>query len=124
MLAQAVVECRDSPTGQMHRAQNMLKSRVLGGRKDPPGGLQLVDVPQPLDPRMVDHLTFGRLPARPGNCSTRTEYNRGRRRGLGFRGHRVASGELWRTRPISSSTRVKSPVHRIGGLRLTRSPRL
>jgi hypothetical protein len=40
----------------MHYAENMLKTGVFGGRKDPPSGLQLVDLPQPLNPRMVDDI--------------------------------------------------------------------
>ena len=37
----------------------MLKAGVLGRRIDPPGGLQLVDLPQPLHPGIVDDLLLG-----------------------------------------------------------------
>ncbi len=43
----------------MHDPQHVLKTHVFGGRKHPPGGLQLVDVSQPLHPGMVDNLLFG-----------------------------------------------------------------
>ena len=34
---------------------------MLGRGKDPPGGLQLVDLPQPLEPGVVDDLLLGDL---------------------------------------------------------------
>jgi len=40
----------------MHRAHDVLKARVFGRGKYPPGGLQLMDLPQPLDPRVIDDL--------------------------------------------------------------------
>ena len=46
----------------------MLKPGVFGTGIDPPGRLQLVDVPQPLDPGMVDDLPFGSL-ARPRSAA-------------------------------------------------------
>ena len=39
-LAQAVVQRGRRATRQMHHPQDMLEPRVLGRRKDPPGGLQ------------------------------------------------------------------------------------
>ena len=60
-LAQAFVERRHRPAGQVHRPEHVLKPRVLGRGKDPPGGLQLVDLPQPLEPGMVDDLPLGDL---------------------------------------------------------------
>ena len=42
----------------MHGPQHVRKPRVLGRRIDPPGRLQLMDLPQPLHPRMVDDLAF------------------------------------------------------------------
>ena len=42
----------------MHDAQHVLEAGMLGGGIDPPGGLQLMDLPQPLDPGMVDDLAF------------------------------------------------------------------
>ena len=60
-LAEALVERRDRPAGQVHRPEHVLEPRVLGRGKDPPGGLQLVDLPQPLDPGVVDDLLLGDL---------------------------------------------------------------
>ena len=57
-FAQAVVQCRGRPAGQVHHAQHVLEAGVLGRGIDPPGGLQLMDLPQPLDPGMVDDLPF------------------------------------------------------------------
>jgi len=37
----------------------VLKSRVFGGRKNPPRGLQLMNLPQPLHPGRVDQVAFG-----------------------------------------------------------------
>ena len=58
-LAQAVVQCGGRPAGQVHHAQDVLEARVFGRWINPPGGLQLMDLPQPLDPGMVDDLPFG-----------------------------------------------------------------
>ena len=55
-LAKAVVERSNRPAGQVHRAEDVLKPRMLGGGKDPPGGLQLVDLPQALQPRIIEYL--------------------------------------------------------------------
>ena len=57
-IAQAVVELGDGPAGQVHHPQHVLEAGVLGGGIDPPGGLQLMDLPQPLHPGMVDDLPF------------------------------------------------------------------
>ena len=43
----------------MHRAQRVLESGVFAAREDPPGGLQLMDSAQPLQPRMVEQILFG-----------------------------------------------------------------
>ena len=53
-LLQTIVELLDRPAGQVHGAQHVLESGVLGGGEDPPGRLQLVNLPQPLHPRVVD----------------------------------------------------------------------
>ena len=45
----------------MHGPQNVLEARVFGRGEDPPGGLQLVNLPQPLKPGVVDDLLLGRL---------------------------------------------------------------
>ena len=42
----------------MHDAQHVLETGVFRRGKDPPCGLQLVDLPQPLYPRMIDDLAF------------------------------------------------------------------
>ncbi len=63
-LAEAVVERGDRPARQVHRPQHVLKPRMLGRGKDPPGGLQLVNLPQPLDPGVVDQFPFGDFPRR------------------------------------------------------------
>ena len=62
MLAEAWVQHLDSSTGQVHRAKNVLESRMFGRWEDPPGGLQLVNVTHSLHPGMVNHLALGRLP--------------------------------------------------------------
>ena len=56
---QRFVPAFDGDRRQVHRAQDMLEPHVLGRREDPPRGLQLVDVPQPLHPRMIDQRLFG-----------------------------------------------------------------
>ena len=63
-LAQALVERRHGPAGQVHRPQHVLEPRVFGRGKDPPGGLQLVNLPQPLEPGVVDDLLLGDLALR------------------------------------------------------------
>ena len=60
-LAEAVPEDGHRPAGQVHRPEGVLKSRVLGGGIDPPGGLQLVDLPQPLHPGVVEDPLLGDL---------------------------------------------------------------
>src|SRR5207244_5109765 len=42
--------------GQVHRAERVLEARVLGGRENPPGALQLVDAPEALEPGAVDKV--------------------------------------------------------------------
>jgi hypothetical protein len=53
-VPQAAVERSRGPTAQMHGPQNVLESRMFRRGIDPPRGLQLVDLPHSLDPRMVD----------------------------------------------------------------------
>ena len=55
-FAEAVVERRHGAAGQVHRAEDVLEPRMLGRGKDPPGGLQLVDLPQALQPRIVEYF--------------------------------------------------------------------
>src|SRR5262245_21509204 len=50
----------------MHDAQHVLKSRVLRGRKYPPGRLKLMYLAQSLQPRMVDDLALRDLAGRQG----------------------------------------------------------
>ena len=63
-VVEAVEQRRDRPAGQVHRPQHVLEPRVLGRGKDPPGRLQLVNLPQPLQPGVVDNLLLGDLVAR------------------------------------------------------------
>ena len=46
---------------EVHDSQNMLKSHVFGGWKHPPGSLQLMNLPHPLHPRVIDQILLGRL---------------------------------------------------------------
>ena len=80
-LAQALVECRGGPAGQMHHAQHVLEARMFGRRINPPGGLQLMDLPQPLDPGMIDDLPFGDFALGQARHWRRRGYSRERRRG-------------------------------------------
>src|SRR3954470_24144248 len=43
----------------MHRADHVLKACVFSRGKDPPGRLQLMDLPQPLHPGVIDDLPLG-----------------------------------------------------------------
>jgi hypothetical protein len=45
----------------MHDAHDVLKSGMLGSWKDPPGRLELVDLPHSLYPGMIDDLPFRRF---------------------------------------------------------------
>ncbi len=60
-LAEAGVQGRCRPAGQVHHAQHVLKPGVLGRGEDPPGGLKLVDLAEPLQPGVVDDLPLGNL---------------------------------------------------------------
>lgn len=48
----------------MHGTHHMLKSHVLRRRKNPPGCLQLMNMPEPLDPRMINDILLGCLSRR------------------------------------------------------------
>jgi hypothetical protein len=48
----------------VHDADDVLKPRVLGGWIHPPGGLELMNLPQTLDPSVVDDFTFRDFVAR------------------------------------------------------------
>ena len=43
----------------MHDAQAVGEARVLGGREDPAGALQLADPAQPLEPGRVEQVLLG-----------------------------------------------------------------
>src|ERR1700682_403315 len=43
----------------MHRAQGMLKSRMLAAGEDPPGRLELVNAPQSLQPGVIEQVLLG-----------------------------------------------------------------
>ena len=47
---QAVVQRGYGAAGHVHDADDVLEARMLGRRENPPGGLQLMDLPQPLQP--------------------------------------------------------------------------
>jgi hypothetical protein len=47
-----------NPRGEMHRPEHVLEPHVFGGGKDPPGGLELMNLPQSLDPRVIDDVLF------------------------------------------------------------------
>ena len=49
----------------MHRAEGVLKARVLGGREDPPRALQLVNPAQALHPAGVYEVLLGCLAGHP-----------------------------------------------------------
>ena len=53
--------------GLVHHAQAVGEPRVLGGREDPAGALELADPAHPLDPRRVEQVLLrGRLRRQPG----------------------------------------------------------
>ena len=58
-LVEALVGLLDHAACQVHRAEHVLEAGVLGRRIDQPGGLQLVDLAQPLNPGIVDDRLFG-----------------------------------------------------------------
>ncbi len=62
---QTVVQSARRSARQVHGAEHVLEPRVLGRREDPPRGLELVDLAEPLEPRVIDdvplrHLAFGK----------------------------------------------------------------
>ena len=63
-LVEALEQDGHRPAGQVHGPQDVLEAGVLGRGIDPPGGLQLVDLPQPLDPGVVDDPLLGDLALR------------------------------------------------------------
>jgi hypothetical protein len=48
----------------MHHAKYVLKSHMFGGWKHPPCRLQLMNLPHPLNPRMINQILFGRFACR------------------------------------------------------------
>ncbi len=60
-LAEALVGRLDHAAGEVHRPEHVLEAGMLGRRIDQPGGLQLVDLAEPLDPGIVDDRLFGDL---------------------------------------------------------------
>lgn len=61
---EAVVPFVDDDAGEVHGAEDVLEAHVLGAGEDVPGGLELVDVSQALEPGVVDDLLFGDLAGR------------------------------------------------------------
>lgn len=45
----------------VHRPQGMDEAGMLGRRIDPTGALELINVPEALDPRGIDQIFFGEL---------------------------------------------------------------
>ena len=68
--AQAGVERPRPQPGLVHDAQAVREARVLGGREDPAGALELADPAQALEPRRVEEVLLGdvlvRQPGRGG----------------------------------------------------------
>ncbi len=84
--AKAFVKLPHGTTGQVHGSQNVLEPRVFGRRKYPPGGLQLVDVPQSLDPRMIHQVTLGYFArGAGGSCERDIAMNRVMAQAFGFK---------------------------------------
>ena len=50
------------PSGHVHGAQGVDEAGMFGRRIDPSGALQLINVPQPLDPGRIDQILFRLLP--------------------------------------------------------------
>ena len=57
--AQARVERPGPQAGLVHDAQAVGEARVLGGREDPAGALELADPAQPLEPGRVEQVLLG-----------------------------------------------------------------
>ena len=51
---QAGIESFDSLAGQVHGPEDVLEPRMFGGGENVPGGLELMDLSQALQPRVVD----------------------------------------------------------------------
>ena len=63
------------PAGHVHGAQGMDEAGVLGGGIDPPGALQLINVPQALDPWRIDQILFRLLPVRVPKGTVKETYS-------------------------------------------------
>ena len=57
-VLEARIQLIDRPAGEMCSPQHVLKPRVLGRGKHPPGRLQLMNLPQTLHPPVVDQILF------------------------------------------------------------------
>ena len=64
--AQARIERPRPESRLVHHAQTVGEPRVLGGREDPSGALELADPAEPLDPRRVEQVLLGDRPRRAG----------------------------------------------------------
>ncbi len=60
-LAERRIQMSSRSTGQVHRAQHVLKARMFGRGIDPPGALQLMNLAEPLHPGMIDEGLLGDL---------------------------------------------------------------
>src|SRR5207244_10037772 len=94
-LADQGIEVRMEPAGplaaQVHGAERVLEARMLAAGEDPPGGLELVDPPQPLQPWVIEQvlLSGNAVAADPfGDLDVAVQR-------IGDQGHRVVvSGEV------------------------------
>ena len=57
-FAKAFVEGIHRPARQVHGPEHV-SNRVCSAEEHPPGGLQLVNLPKPLEPGVVDQFAFG-----------------------------------------------------------------
>src|SRR5260370_42107385 len=95
----------------MHRAERVLKSRVLGGGENPPRALQLVNAPEALQPRAVDQVLLRRSPrhaARPAFGAAHVARH-------GTARQVDARGLLWKYRHqaivhLTTSARTRPPI--------------
>jgi hypothetical protein len=55
------IEMTGKTARHMHRSEGVLKATVFRRRVDPPGRLELVDIPETLHPWGVDQVLLGRL---------------------------------------------------------------
>ena len=62
-FAEAIVERGHRPARQVHGPEHVLEPRMFGRGKNPPGGLQLMNLPEPLEPGVVDQFASATSPS-------------------------------------------------------------